>query len=140
MPEIKNLVPYLVVNDAKAAAAFYVSALGAVEVMRMPAEDGRLLHVELKLGTATLYLADDFPEYFEGKSRTPQTLGGTPVSLHLLVANCDESVALAAAGGATVTMPPMDAFWGDRFAKVRDPFGHEWSFTHPLAKDQAAAA
>jgi uncharacterized glyoxalase superfamily protein PhnB len=71
-----------------------------------------------------------------GTLSTPNALGGTPVTLHLEVADCDEAVKRAVAAGAKVTMPPMDAFWGARYAQVVDPFGHAWSFAHPLRGNQ----
>lgn len=128
-----SLVPHLVVKDGAKAVQFYATALGAVEVFRMPEENGpRLMHAELHVGADKFYLCDDFPEYCDGQSRAPTTLGGSGVTLHLCVENCDAAVARMVNAGGTITMPPWDAFWGDRYAKVRDPFGHEWSFSHPL--------
>jgi len=135
MREKYGLVPHLVVNGAAKAVEFYKTALGAVEVVRMPADDGtRLMHVELKIGDAALFLCDDFPEYCGGESRAPKAGIPTSVTLHLDVTNCDEAIAKAASAGATVKMPAMDMFWGDRYGKVTDPFGHEWSFAHPIQK------
>lgn len=131
-----GLVPHLVVNGAARAVEFYKTALGAVEVARMPAEgdDPRLMHVELKIGDAALFLCDDFPEYCGGTVRAPKPGTPTPVTLHLDVPDCDAAIARAAAAGATVSAPAMDMFWGDRYGKVTDPFGHEWSFAHPLRR------
>lgn len=130
-----SLVPHLVVNDGQKAVQFYATALGAVEVFRMPEECGpRLMHAELHVGADKFYLCDEFPEYCGGQSRSPAALGGTGVTLHLSVEDCDAAVARMAEAGGIVTMPPWDSFWGDRYAKVRDPFGHEWSFSHPLNK------
>ena len=133
------LIPHLVVNDGVAAIEFYKAALGAAEERRVPAEDGkRLMHAQLNIDGLTLMLCDEFPEYCQEGHRhaSAKTLGGSPVTLHLNVANCDEAVARAAAAGATVTMPPWDAFWGDRYAKIEDPFGHSWSVSHPLPGKQ----
>ena len=132
-----GITPHLVVDDAAAALEFYKTALGATETMRVPAEDGkRLLHAEIEVYGAKIFVRDDFPEYWEGKGKacvsTPKELGGTPVTLHLEVADCDEAVRRAVEAGARVTMPPMDAFWGARYAQIVDPFGHAWSFAHPL--------
>ncbi|MCC5857512.1 MAG: VOC family protein [Ectothiorhodospiraceae bacterium] len=131
-----TIIPHLVVNDAAAAIAFYSQALGAVEIMRVPADDGqRLMHAALEINGATLYLRDDFPDACptgDGEPSTPQALGGSPVTMHLPVADCDAAVERASRAGATVLMPPEDAFWGDRFAVVVDPYGHYWSFAHPL--------
>lgn len=131
--ELHGLVPHLVVKGAAKAIEFYKAALGAVEISRTLEPNGdRLMHAELKIGGSPLFLNDDFPEYCGGVSRAPEPGKPTSFTLHLDVANCDAAVARATAAGATVTMPPMDMFWGDRYAKITDPFGHEWSFAHPL--------
>jgi PhnB protein len=129
------ITAHLVVDGAAAAVEFYKAAFGAEEAFRMPAEDGkRLMHAELRIGGGKLYLCDDFPEYYGGKPRAACMLGATPVTLHQEVPDCDAAIARAAAAGAAVTMPAMDMFWGDRYGKIVDPFGHEWSFSTPLAK------
>jgi len=124
------LTPYLTVNDAKAAIDFYIQAFGAKEIMRMPGPDGqKLMHAELQLGDCRLMLSDAFPEM--GGSEAPSAHSGSPVTVHMYVADTDATVARAEAFGAKVTMPPSDMFWGARFAKLRDPFGHNWSIaTH----------
>jgi PhnB protein len=130
-----GIVPHLVVSNGPAAIDFYKKAFGAEELARMPAQDGkRLMHAELQIGPSKLYLCDDFPEFCNGKSRTPQTLAGTPVTLHQTVRDCDAAMKRAADAGATITMPAQDMFWGDRYGQVRDPFGHMWSFSTPLKK------
>jgi PhnB protein len=137
--EHKGLIPHLVVKGAAAAIDYYTAALGAVEVFRaQPAEDGRLMHATLQVAGSTFFLCDDFPEYCGGVSQAPA--GPSPVTLHLCVPDCDAAIARAAAAGGTVTMPAQDMFWGDRYGQVRDPFGHTWSFSHPLAKAETAAA
>ncbi len=138
MGQATAITPHLVVKGGKAAIEFYKAAFGATTGRVMPAEDGeRLMHADILIGNVRFYVCDEFPEYAEMKgvkSGSPKTLGGVSVTMHLDVPNCDEAVAQAAAAGATVTMPPWDAFWGDRYAQVLDPFGHSWSFSHPLAK------
>ncbi|QEL14298.1 VOC family protein [Limnoglobus roseus] len=130
-----SLTPHLVVNGAAQAIDFYKQALGAIELMRMPSEDGkRLMHAALQIGNSQLFMCDDFPEYCGGKSRAPKAEAGSPVTLHLMVPDCDAAIDQAVAAGATVTMPAADMFWGDRYGKIVDPFGHEWSFSHPLKK------
>lgn len=130
-----GLVPHLVVSDAAKAMEFYRSAFGAVEILRVPTEDGKkLMHAEMRIGNATFYLCDDFPEYCAGKSRTPHALGGTPVTVHQYVPDCDAAIQRAADAGGAVAMPPQDMFWGDRYGQVNDPFGHNWSFATPLKK------
>jgi PhnB protein len=137
-----GLTPHLVVVGGAKAIDFYKKAFGAVEVSRMPEPGGgtRLFHAELKIGDASLFLCDDFPEFCGGVSRAPKA--GTPASctLHMDVANCDAAIDRAVSAGAKVDMPAGDMFWGDRYGKIVDPFGHEWSFAHKLTAEQAAAA
>lgn len=128
------ITPHIVVPGAIKAIEFYKKAFDATEVMRMPHDDGRLMHAELMIGDGRLFMCDDFPEFCEGKSRTAKSYGGTPITLHLDVPNCDAAMAKAAAAGATITMPAADMFWGDRYGQVTDPFGLIWSFAHPLKK------
>ncbi len=123
-----GVVPYVVVSDGAAAIAFYTKAFGAEELQRMTTPDGsRIVHAALRMNGGTLFLADDFPEMNKGQSRTPEALGGTGVTMHLEVPDADATVAQAEKAGATVTMPVADAFWGARFGKLQDPFGHDWS-------------
>ena len=125
----EGVTPYLVVTDAAAAIEFYKKAFGAQELLRMPMPDGkRLMHAEIKIAGAPVMLADEFPEF---GSMSPTTLGASPVTMHLYVEDVDAAFEQAVAAGATVTMPPADMFWGDRFGKLSDPFGHIWSLaTH----------
>jgi len=143
----KGLVPHLVVNDAAKALEWYGKAFGAEEICRMPAPDGkRLMHAEMKIGDKTFFLCDDFPEYCEGASRSAKALGGSCVTIHQYVEDCDAAIARAEQAGAKVKMPATDMFWGDRYGGVEDPFGHSWSFaTHikdmtPEEMQTAAAA
>jgi PhnB protein len=129
------MIPHLVVNDAAKAIEFYKAAFGATEVMRMPAPDGRLMHAELKIGENRFFLCDDFPEYCGGKSSTAKSLGGTPITIHQYVPNCDEALDKAAQAGGHINMGASDMFWGDRYGQVTDPFGLVWSFAHPLKKE-----
>jgi PhnB protein len=134
----QGVTAHLVVHDGAAALDFYKKALGANEVMRLPAEDGRrLMHSEIEVNGAKVFVRDDFPEHAGGQRSAPKDLGGTTVTLHLEVPNCDAAVDRAVKAGAKVTMPPMDAFWGARYAQVVDPFGHCWSFAHPLPAKQS---
>ena len=131
-PGHEGIVPHLVVDGAAEAIDFYKKAFDAQEITRSPAPDGmKLMHAEIRVGGHPIYLCDDFPEFCEGKSRTPASLGATPVTIHQYVLDCDAAIVKAKEAGATVTMPAQDMFWGDRYGKVTDPFGHEWSFaTH----------
>ncbi|MGO3928685.1 VOC family protein [Rhodopseudomonas pseudopalustris] len=133
----QTVIPHLVVSDAGAAIEFYKQALGASEAVRMPAEDGkRLLHAEIQIDGARIFVVDYFPEYraqHGGEAyMPPNELKGTAVTMHLEVTDCDAAVARAKAAGAIVPMEPWDAFWGARYARIVDPFGHSWSFAHPL--------
>jgi PhnB protein len=118
-----QLTPYLAVKDAAAAIEFYTRGLGATEEFRMTGDDGRIGHAEIHIGDDVVYLADEFPEM---AVVSPQTLGGTPVTLHLNVADVDATFAQAVAAGATSLREPADQFYGDRNATILDPFGHRW--------------
>ncbi|MBK9120200.1 MAG: VOC family protein [Phycisphaerales bacterium] len=123
-----TLTPHLIVNGADQAIAFYKSALGAEEVMRIAAPDGKVMHAELKIGDSLLYLCDEFPQW---GALSPKSIGGTPVSVHVYSADVDKLFARATAAGAEPQMPPTNMFWGDRYAKIQDPFGHSWGLaTH----------
>ncbi len=130
MVEPKGLIPHLCVKGGSAAIEFYTAGLGAVELSRMPSEDGRIMHAALLIGESMLFLSDDMPDFCGGVSHAPS--GPSPVTLHLCVEDVDAAMAQAVAAGATVTMPAADMFWGDRYGQLVDPFGHAWSFTHPL--------
>lgn len=131
-PGMEGLIPHLVCDPCAAAIDFYKQAFGAEELHRMPGPDGqRIMHAAIRLGSSIVFLVDDFPEFCDGKSESPKALRGTPVTLHRYVQNCDAAIEKAQAAGATVVMPAMDMFWGDRYGVVVDPFGHKWSFaTH----------
>ena len=132
----ENLIPHLVCAPCAEAIEFYKRAFGAEEISRMAAPgDSRLMHAEIRIGGSIVFLVDDFPEYCQGKSESPQALNGSPVTMHRYVENCDAAIQRALDCGATVLMPAQDMFWGDRYGAVTDPFGHKWSFaTH--VKDQ----
>jgi uncharacterized glyoxalase superfamily protein PhnB len=125
-----TITAHLVIKGASEAIEFYKRAFGAEELgrMPMPGKDGQVKvgHAELKIGDSILFLADEFPEY---GSTGPN--GRSPVSLHLYVTDADAAFRRAVEAGATVTMPLADMFWGDRYGKLVDPFGHHWSIaTH----------
>lgn len=123
------LTPHLIVRGAAHAIDFYKRAFGAVEQMRMPGADGfSIAHASVVIGDSHLYLCDESPNW---GIKAPPTIGGTAVSVHLYVEDVDATFKQALEAGATQVMPLTDMFWGDRFGKVRDPFGHEWSIaTH----------
>jgi PhnB protein len=127
------VLPHLTVDDAAAAIDFYVKAFNGVELGRVPGPDGKkLFHAAVKINGSTVMLNDDFPEMNDGKSSTPTALGGTPVTIHLVVTDVDAKFQRAVDAGATVVMPVEDQFWGDRYGVLRDPFGHHWSLGQPL--------
>lgn len=126
------VIPHLVVGDAAAAIDFYINAFGAEEIGRVPRPDGKLIHAALRINGFTVMLNDDFPEVCGGKSMTPTSLGGTPVTIHLTVDDVDTKFQRAVDAGATVVAELTDQFWGDRYGVVADPFGHHWSMGQPV--------
>ncbi|WP_102145319.1 VOC family protein [Mycobacterium hubeiense] len=128
-----SVSPMLTVSDGAAAIDFYVKAFDAEELGRVPGPDGkRLYHAALRINGAMVMLNDDFPEMADGKSSTPEALGGTPVTIHLTVNDVDKKFQKAVDAGATVVMPLEDMFWGDRYGELQDPFGHRWSMGQPV--------
>jgi len=119
----------LVVRDGKKAIEFYKTAFGAKLLSVMNGPDGQsVMHAELKIGDTKIYLGDENPDM---GARSPQALGGSPVSLNIYTEDCDAMFKKAIAAGATVKMPLDNMFWGDRYGKLTDPFGHEWGIaTH----------
>jgi PhnB protein len=117
------LSPYLTVRDAARAIAFYTRVFGAREDFRLSEPGGKVGHAELLIGDSRLMLSDEYPDF---GALSPAAVGGTPVTLHLYVANVDATVALAEEQGATVLRAPKDEFYGDRSAQIADPFGHRW--------------
>ncbi|HEV7517074.1 MAG TPA: VOC family protein [Thermoanaerobaculia bacterium] len=121
--EYQGVTPYLCVRDAASAILFYQQALGATEVVRLAGPSGKIGHADLKIGGAHIMLSDEFPEM---GVRSPQSLGGSPVSLELYTEDVDALFARAVAAGAKVLRPVADQFYGDRGGKLEDPFGHVW--------------
>ncbi len=130
IPEGFNTVStYLIVKDAKKALDFYQKALGAEAGVHMPGPGGQgTMHAEMRIGNSTVMLTDENPQW---EMKAPETLGGSPASLHLYVEDVDKAFKRAVDAGCEVVAPLMDAFWGDRYGKVKDPYGHQWGFaTH----------
>lgn len=124
----EHATPYLICRDAGQAIEFYKQAFAAKELYRIPMPDGKVGHAEIKIGGAIVMLADECPEM---GATSPQSLGGTPVSLMIYVADVDAFSARAIAAGAKVLEPVKDQFYGDRSCKLSDPTGHVWMFaTH----------
>jgi PhnB protein len=121
------VIPYLICKNAEAAIDSYKRAFGAEELMRM-GEPGKVGHCEMKIGNARFMLADEFPD---SGALSPESIGGTPVSLYVYVENIDSFADKAIAEGLKVIRPVADQFYGDRSGYFEDPFGHKWGFaTH----------
>lgn len=139
-----QFIPHLIVNDGLAGLKFYREVFGAEEGDNMMARDGkRLMHGEIVLDGHKLFLSDEFSEAEGGTCKLPQTLGGTCVRITLEVDDADAVVARAVARGARVLMPVVDMFWGARYGKILDPFGHEWGVnqtTRELSREETDAA
>jgi len=121
--QIHEVFPYLRVRDANAAIEFYEKAFGAVEDFRLTELGGRIGHAELKFGSFTVMLSDEYPEH---AIQGPEAFGGTGSSIHLHVKDVDGMTKQAEAAGTKVIMSPTDMFYGERVAKLLDPFGHDW--------------
>ena len=122
-----TITPHLTVRDAAAAIEFYKHAFGAEEICNMPGPGGKIMYAELRIGDSPLMINDEFPEM---GSHGPKAGEGS-VTVHLYVNDCDALFDRAVKAGATVKLPPQDMFWGDRYGKLEDPSGHQWSIaTH----------
>jgi PhnB protein len=121
---MRSVTPHLICAGAAQAIEFYKKAFGAVEEARLPGSDGKLMHAMLRIGDSQIMLADEMPEW---GALGPKALKGSPVTIHLYVDDADAFAKRAAAAGAKITMPVAEMFWGDRYGKLEDPFGHQWS-------------
>jgi PhnB protein len=126
---VHELFAYLIVGGAEQAIEFYTQAFGAKEKYRLRDPSGRIGHAELDFDGVTLMLADEFPEY---GIRSPKTVGGASVTIHLHVDNADEMIAKAVELGAALERPVKDQFYGERSGSVIDPFGHRWGIGHSI--------
>lgn len=123
------VMPHLTCRNCAAAIEFYKTAFGAEEAIRLPGPDGRLLHASIRIQGTMVMLNDEYPEM---GGQSPQGLGGTPVTLHIMSDDADALAAQAVAAGAEIVMPVADQFWGDRYGVIKDPFGHMWSIATPI--------
>ena len=139
-----QFIPHLIVSNGLAAIDFYKAVLGAAEGHRMMAPDGkRLMHGEIVLDGHKFFLSDAFEASEGGTLKSPQALGGTCVRITIEVEDADATVERAVAAGAKVLMPLQDLFWGARYGKILDPFGHEWGINQQLkeqTEDETKAA
>ncbi|GAB4393462.1 MAG: VOC family protein [Kiloniellaceae bacterium] len=122
------LTPHLVCREALKAIDFYKAAFGAEELIVVPGPDGKVMHACLSINGSSVMLVE---ESLGCAAASPQHLGGTPVTLHLIVDDADAAAARAVEAGAKVVMPVDDQFWGDRYGIIEDPFGHRWSIATP---------
>lgn len=123
-----TVTPHLAIRGAAAAIEFYATAFGAEELFRMPGPGGLVMHAEVRIGDSIVMLGEESPEM---GATAPPTIGGSAVGLLLYVGDVDAACKRATNAGCTLEMPPTDMFWGDRYCKLRDPFGHKWSIaTH----------
>lgn len=128
---IQEVFVYLCVRDAAAALDFYARVFGAEETFRLQGPDGRVGHAEMRLGPATIMLADEHPE---AGVLSPLAYGGTGTTIHLHVRDVDALTRRAAEAGTTVLREPADQPHGERQSRIRDPFGHEWLLGHPVGE------
>lgn len=121
-----SVTPVLIVKGAEQAIDFYKKAFDAKDLNRayMP-DSNKIMHAEIQIGDSPIMLNDEFPEM---NCKSPQSVGGASITLYVYVKDVEKIFTQAAAAGATVTMPVMDAFWGDRTGQLIDPYGHVWSF------------
>jgi PhnB protein len=125
IPEgMHSVTPHLVCAGAADAIEFYKKAFNAVEMARLPGKDGKLMHASIRIGDSVVMLVDENPGF---GMLGPKSLKGSPVTIHLYVEDADAFAARAVAAGAKITMPLADMFWGDRYGRLEDPFGHHWS-------------
>jgi len=117
-----SITPALTCKEAGRAMDFYKQVFGATEIMRMPGPDGKVMHAELRIGDSVIFVADEFPDM----SCAPTPGATNPVYLFMYAENVDATFNRAVATGAKVDTPLMDQFWGDRYGKITDPFGHQW--------------
>lgn len=132
-----TLTPFMTVRDAARAIEFYKQAFGATERGIMKDPSGKVMHAELQIGDSIVMLADEFPDF--GAVGPDTNGGGTSMGLHIYVNNVDQAFDRAVKAGAKVEMPVMDQFWGDRYGRLKDPFGHKWSIathTKDLSMDE----
>lgn len=123
-----TVTAHLVCKGAGDAMDFYAKAFGAKDKGRMTGPNGIVVHGEIRIGDAVVMLGEEMPEM---GARSPLSMGGSPVTLMMYVKDVDAAFARATAAGCTAVMPPANMFWGDRYCRVADPFGHQWAIaTH----------
>src|SRR2546428_4652277 len=129
-----TVTPYLVINGAGKAIEFYKKAFGAKEVTRQPMPDGTLMHAMIRIGDSLVMMSDEFPG---SDTKSPTSAGGTTFNLHVYTKDVDKLWNQALAAGATASMPLENQFWGERYGKLQDPFGHIWSVATVVKMSEA---
>lgn len=129
-----TITPALTIRDAARAIEFYKQAFGAQARDVAKGPDGKVMHAELLIGDSVIMLSDEFPEF---GALSPQSIGGSSTLLHIYLDGVDAAFDRAVKAGAEVEMPVMDQFWGDRYGRLKDPFGHKWSIATHI-KDMSA--
>jgi uncharacterized glyoxalase superfamily protein PhnB len=119
-----TITPHLVCADAAKAIDFYKKAFNAQELSRLLGPDGKIMHASLRIGDSVVMLSEEAPRW---GSLGPKALKGSPVTIHIYTDDVDAFVDRAVSAGAKITMPIADMFWGDRYGKIEDPSGHQWS-------------
>lgn len=125
-----EFIPYLSITGAAKAVAFYADVFAVAPYVLLNMPDGRVMHCEFRIGNARFFISEELPEH--GGTPSPARLAATSVAIHMYVDDCDAMIETMKENGSTVLMEPADMFWGERFGRVRDPFGHEWGITTQL--------
>src|SRR5213594_2975272 len=133
-PGFRTVTPYLAINGAAAAIDWYKKAFGAKELARQPMPDGKLMHARIRIGDSIVMMSDVFPG---GSAQAPDSLGTSPVTLHVYAKNVDKLWQQAVDAGAKVTMQLDNMFWGERYGQLTDPFGHRWSLSQQIKMSKA---
>jgi PhnB protein len=129
-PTPSEFIPYLSITDATNAVAFYTDVFGVAPYVLLNMPDGRVMHCKFRIGKARFFVSEELPEH--GGTPSPKRLAATSVAIHMYVDDCDAMIETMKDNGSTVLMEPTDMFWGERFGRVRDPFGHEWGIATQL--------
>ncbi|HLJ88318.1 MAG TPA: VOC family protein [Candidatus Angelobacter sp.] len=119
----RTVTPYLHIRDAARAIDFYTRAFGAKEIYRMPGPDGKIGHAEIQIGDSLVMISEENKQMC---NESPQSLNGSPVGVFLYLEDVDAVFKKAIASGAKQVSPVQDMFWGDRYGRLTDPFGHHW--------------
>ncbi len=125
----RTVTPYLSIEGASQALEWYKKAFGAKELEREPTPDGKLIHGRIRIGDSIVMMSDVFPG---ADTQSPTSLGNTTTTLHIYTKNVDKLFQQAVDAGAKITMPVDNQFWGERYGKLKDPFGHNWSISQRI--------